>query len=231
MRNRLSLKNVFQDLSFQVFNFDNTFLKTFRHLIIRPADVVNSYIEGTRKKYMNPISYFAIGITLSGIMFFFLRNVYHVNLTNSSFTDKQPANMEFVFDYQGLLSYLIMPIYALMTWLLFLDKKKLNYTEHLVTNAYITGQTSLTQVLICIPLFGIFDLEYDIFNWAFLVLVVAYQFYVLYKIHETKLLSTILRGLIYLILLAIVMLILGIFIVFLAILSGQMNLEDFLPQN
>lgn len=230
IRNRLTLKNVFQDLSFQVFNLDNTFLKTFRHLFSRPSDVVNSYIEGTRKRYMNPISYFAIAITLSGIMFFVLRNLYHVNLTNSSFTDQQPTNMEFVFDYQGLLAYLIMPIYALLTWLLFIDQKKLNYTEHLVTNAYIIGQTSFVQVLVCIPLFGLFNVKYDIFNWSYLLFVIIYQFYVLQKIHQTKFLSTFFRGLVYSFLLIIVMMIMGVLIVLLMLSLGQMSLEDFRPK-
>ncbi|MDC6366764.1 MULTISPECIES: DUF3667 domain-containing protein [Flavobacteriaceae] len=230
IRNRLTLKNIWQDISFQVFNVDNTFVKTFRHLFTIPHLVIESYISGTRKKYMNPISYFAIGITLSGIMFFVLRNIYHINLTNSSFTDKQPTNMDFVFDYQGLLSYVIMPIYALMTWLLFIDKKKLNYTEHLATNAYITGQTSFVQVIACLLLFGFFDIRYDLFNWSFLLVIVVYQFYVLGKIHQTKFLSTFFRGLAYLLLFGIVMLGIGILVVVLALLSKQMTLEDFRAQ-
>lgn len=230
VKTRLSLKNVWQDLSYQVFNLDNTLFKTFRHLLSKPEIVVESYISGTRKKYMNPISYFAIAITLSGILFFVLRNVYNVNLTQSSFTDSQTPNMDFVFDYQTLLSYFIMPIYALMTWLLFLDKKKLNYTEHLVANAYIIGQTFFVQVLICLPLFGLFDVKYDIFNWVFLLVIVTYQFFVLGKIHQTSLLSTFARGFVYLILFSIAMLVLGIVIVFLAMLTGHAAIEDFTPK-
>lgn len=230
VRSRLSLKNVWQDLSYQVFNLDNTLFKTFRHLFSKPEIVVESYISGTRKKYMNPISYFAIAITLSGILFFVLRNVYNVELTRNSFTESQTPNLDFVFDYQGLLSYIIMPIYALMTWLLFIDKKKLNYTEHLVANAYITGQTSFVQVLICLPLFGFLDVRYDIFNWVFLFGIVVYQFFVFGKIHQTRFLSTFVRGLAYLILLVIVMLALGVVIVLLAMLMGQFTIEDFAPK-
>ena len=124
IRNRLTLKNVWQDISFQLFNVDNTFLKTFRHLFVFPQTVIENYISGIRKKYMNPISYFAIGITLSGLLFFVLRNVYHVDLLRNSFSDSAAPNVDFVFDYQGLLSYLIMPLYALMTWFLFFDQKK-----------------------------------------------------------------------------------------------------------
>ncbi|KQC31394.1 DUF3667 domain-containing protein [Flagellimonas eckloniae] len=230
IKNRLSLKNVWQDLSYQVLNLDNTFLKTFRHLFSRPADVVNTYIKGTRKKYMNPISYFAIAITLSGILFFVLKKIYKINLMHNSFTEKQASNLDFIMDYQGLLSYFIMPIYALMTWLLFIDKKKLNYTEHLVANAYITGQTSFVQVLICLPLFGFFDIGYDIFNWAFLIGIVIYQFFVFGQIHQTSFLSTFVRGLIYLILFAFVMLALGMAILLIATLTGQISLESIVPK-
>lgn len=230
VRSRLTLKHVVQDLSFQVFNVDNTFLKTFRHMFVRPDAVIESYISGTRKKYMNPISYFAIAITLSGILFFILRNVYHVNLTQSSISNNQAPNMDFIFDYQGLLSYLIMPVYALMTWILFLDKKKLNYTEHLVANAYITGQVSFVQVLICLPLFGLFDLQYDIFNWVFLVLTVGYQFYVFKKIHQLGFLATFLRGFVYLILLLILMMLIGVIIILITLMTGQMSIEDFRPK-
>ncbi|WP_298928581.1 DUF3667 domain-containing protein [uncultured Allomuricauda sp.] len=230
IKNRLSLKNVWQDLRYQVFNLDNTLFKTFRHLFSKPEVVVERYISGTRKKYMNPISYFAIAITLSGILFFILRKVYNVELAPNILSEDEMPNMDFVFDYQGLLSYIIMPIYALMTWLLFLDKKKLNYTEHLVVNAYITGQTSFVQVLICLPLFGFFDIRYDIFNWIFLLMILVYQFFVLGRIHQTGFLSTFARGFIYLIFFAIVMLALGMVIILLTTMTGQLTLENLAPK-
>ncbi len=230
VRSRLSMKNVWQDISFQVFNLDNTFLKTFRHLFTEPHLVIDSYISGIRKKYMNPISYFAIAVTLSGILFFILRNLYHVNLMENSFSDQKTANMDFIFDYQGLLSYLTMPIYALLTWLLFLDKRKLNYTEHLVTNAYLTGQLSFVQVLVCIPLFGLFNIPYDIFNWGFLLLTVFYQFFALKKIHHTTIGSTLLRGIGYLCMLVVVMMAIGVVIALIALFTGHINLDDFRPK-
>ncbi|MBT8186805.1 MAG: DUF3667 domain-containing protein [Croceitalea sp.] len=230
IKNRLTLKHLWQDLSFQVFNLDNTLLKTIKHLMIRPEVVIESFITGARKKYMNPISFFAIAITLSGIMFFILRNVYEVNLSENSFSTAQTPNMDFVFDYQGVLSYLIMPIYALMTWLLFLDIKKLNFTEHLVANAYTTGMVSFVQVTICLPLFGLFEIRYDIFNWIFLFFSICYQFYAFGRVHKTKLGSTILRGMGYAFLMLFVFMGMGIVIFLIAFLTGQVNLADFAPQ-
>lgn len=230
IKGRLTLKNVWEDVKFQVFDIDNTFLKTFRHLITKPEKVIESYISGARKKYMNPISYFAIAITLSGIMFFILKDVFHVSLTENSFSNANTPNMDFIFDYQGLLSYLIMPVYALITWILFLDKNVLNYTEHLVTLAYATGQTSFVQVVIAIPLFGFFDIRYDIFNWLYLLFATSYLFFVFKKIHKIGFGSTLLRALGYLFMFLIVSVGIGVLIFLIGFLSGSMSLEDFRPK-
>jgi len=233
VRTRLTLKNVWEDMSFQLFNLDNTFLKTFRHMFSQPQNVINSYITGIRKRYMNPISYFAIGVTLSGIMFYILRKVYEVSLTENSFSDTNTqvaANMDFVFDYQGILSYLIIPLYALFTWLLFMDKKQLNYTEHLVANAYIFGQISMLQLIISLPIFGLFDIRYDVFNWFFLIASVIYQFYVFKKLFNLGISGTILRGLAYLTMTFILMIGIGILFAIIGLMTGKLNLEDFAPK-
>jgi hypothetical protein len=230
IRNRLTLKNIWQDLSFQVFNLDNTFFKTFRHMFSRPDIVIESFIHGARKKYMNPISYFAIAITLSGLLFYVLRNWYGVILTENSFNPEASSKMDFVFDYQGLLSYMIMPIYALMTWILFFDKKKLNYSEHLVANAYITAQVSFVQILICLPLFGFFEINYQNFNWLFLVFSVVFQFFVFKRLFDLGLGNTLLRGFAYLILLLIVFIGIGILVFLIGMLTGNINLDDFRPK-
>lgn len=230
IRNRLTLKNIWQDLSFQVFNVDNTLLKTFRHMFSRPNVVIETYIDGTRKKYMNPLSYFAIAITLSGLLFYILRNIYQVNLTASSFGNQPTPDMDFIFDYQGLLSYLIMPLYALMTWVIFLDKRKLNYSEHLVANAYITAQISLIQFFVCLPVFGFFDLNYQTFNWFVLLFSVAFQFYTLKRVFEIGFFNTLLRGLGYLLMFMVVMMGIGIVIAIIGFLSGALNIEDFRPK-
>ncbi|MFD2585949.1 DUF3667 domain-containing protein [Croceitalea marina] len=230
IRNRLTLKNIWEDLKFQVFDLDNTLLKTFKHLFTKPEVVVESYISGARKKYMNPVSFFAIAITLSGVLFFVLRDIYELDITKSSFSNADSPNMDFVFDYQAILSYLNVPIYAVLTWLLFLDKNKLNYTEHLVTNAYTTGQASFVQVALGLILFSIFDLQFETFNWFFLLGSIIYQFYVFKRIHKTGIASTILRAFAYFFMMLIVFIGIGILVVLIGFISGNLSLEDFRPK-
>lgn len=229
IRNRLTLKNIWQDLSFQVFNLDNTLLKTFRHLFPKPEVVINTFISGARKKYMNPVSYFAIAITVSGLLFYVLRNWYGVNLTENAMNPEASSNMDFIFDYQGILSYLFVPIYALMTWILFLDIKKLNFTEHLVANAYLTAQVSFLQVLICLPLFGFFEINYQNFNWIVLLFSIGYQFYAFGKLHHVGIGSTVLRALGYAVMMLFVFMGIGIVFFLVGMMTGNINLEDFRP--
>ena len=230
IRNRLTIKNIWQDLSFQVFNLDNTFLKTFRHLFSRPEFVIDTYISGTRKKYMNPISYFAIAVTISGILFFVLRNVYEIELIPKNNNNVQGPNMDFIFDYQGLMSYFFLPYYALVTWILYLDKGKMNFTEHLVANSYVTAQTYFIQTLICIPLFGFLDVAYDKVNWFFMVFMIAYQFFVFGRIHKTGFFNTLWRALAYVIFFFIFIFVIGIVILIFMLVFGGASLEDFAPK-
>lgn len=61
IRNRLTLKNLWSDVTERFFNLDNTILKTFLHLCTTPDVVIQGYISGVRKKYMNPIGYLNSG--------------------------------------------------------------------------------------------------------------------------------------------------------------------------
>ena len=68
IRNRITVKNLWFDIVDRYFNLDNTFLKTFLHLFTKPQIVIEGYINGIRRKYLNPISYLGISLTLSGFL-------------------------------------------------------------------------------------------------------------------------------------------------------------------
>ena len=76
IRNRINLKNLWSDFTEQFLNYDNKLLKTFLHLFNKPGEVIGSYIGGTRKRYVNVLSYFAIAVSLSGIQIFALKKFY-----------------------------------------------------------------------------------------------------------------------------------------------------------
>jgi len=147
IRNRLSLKNLWGDFSEQFLNYDNKLLQTFIDLFKKPVEVIGSYINGTRKKYVNVVSYFALALTLSGIQIFVVRKFFPDSLDLTAFLSQNAAqptiNMDWVYDYQSIIALINLPIYAAIARLTFLGLKKYNYTEHLVIMTYIMGQFTI----------------------------------------------------------------------------------------
>jgi len=119
IRNRLTLKKLFADFSEQFLNYDNKFLKTFICLFTKPEDVIDRYINGTRRRYVNVISYFAIAITITGVEYFILNKFYSGFLDISNLSTKGLETfsndiMKFVQEYQSFVLMLFVPVYAFM---------------------------------------------------------------------------------------------------------------------
>lgn len=232
IRNRLTVKNLCEDFTEKFLNIDNTFIKTFLHLFSNPESVIEGFINGTRKKYLNPISYLTVALLLSGLAFLILRKYYGVQLmgelgNKGVFYEK----MEIIYDFQSLLAYTSLPIYAVLTWIFYLDKGKFNFTEHFVINTYIVAQYSILQFLIIIPLYGVIRWDFQIFSSWFMFIVIMYQFYVLRRLHGTKILNTILRAIGYTGAMTITVgIVYGAIMLLLLLITGDFNIEDFVPK-
>lgn len=157
IRKRITMKNLWFDFTERFFNLDNTFIRTFVSLFTQPKDVVLGYIKGTRKKYMNPISYFMIAVTLGGL-FFFLQNKFFPDAMSYQFelleeqqkgpsgifvTDSVLKWQKILAEYQSIFYMLMIPIISLISRLVFINRKELNLSEHLVLNLYGYSQISI----------------------------------------------------------------------------------------
>jgi hypothetical protein len=217
IRNRINFKNLLNDFSAQFLNYDNQFLRTFTTLFTNPNDVIGGYIQGTRKKYVNVISYFAIAVTLSGLQIFVLNKFFPEVLDLSLVTAKgaedfSRKNLEFINEYQSLVMMLYVPLYALLAKLVFLKKKKFNYTELLVIFAYILSQVSIISAVITI-IFAVFGISIGAIAMVLLPLQVIYSAYCLKYLYSLTMEGIILRTLLFL-------LILGVFFILLAMVAG-----------
>lgn len=153
IRNRLTIRNLFEQFSEHFLNYDNKFLQTFICLFTKPEDVIGGYIDGVRKKYVNVISYFAIALTVSGLQLFILDKFFPEAMDMSAITVKgsgQDSNemMSFIREYQSLLMMVNVPAYALISYFVFYTLKKFNYTEHLVIFMYVLSQLTIIGVII-----------------------------------------------------------------------------------
>jgi len=147
---RLTVKSVLSEFSNQFFNYDNRLLKTFAHLFTKPEVVIDKFIDGSRKTYVNVIGYLALSLTLIGFQIVLLRKFYPETMESSTTSGGLDPELErriaelgpFIFDYLGLIMIIFIPITALATYLIFINKRH-NYAEHIVLNLYVTAQYSI----------------------------------------------------------------------------------------
>jgi len=229
IRNRLTLKNIWADINAQFISIDNKLFKTFIHLFTKPELVINGFIDGTRKKYIGVIQYFAISLTLVGIQVFlmntffsddlegtfdFLKSLENTNKTeNNPFTGPSPfESFNDINRYQSLIYTLMVPMYTLGTWLAYMivkTKKRYNFTEHLVLNLYYNAQIIIITAFLSI-LFLCFGFDYLLISGFVTLVLFLYFFYLLKRVFNTSFWETVAHFMLIMVIFMVVYLIIGI---------------------
>ncbi len=174
IKERITIKSLFSNL-LDALGWDSNFFITLRYLVSKPQIVLKEYINGTRKKYTNPFTFYAISLAVS----LFVYNQYseqfiqmsttanlqqvekmeNISLSENSDENKgmellgfknkaefQKAIMVFQLKHYNLISFLLLPLFTLMAFFVF--RKPYNYGEHLVINTYILTITTFLGVLL-----------------------------------------------------------------------------------
>ena len=228
IRNRLTVKALFSHFSEQFLNYDNKFLQTFLHLFSKPESVIGCYINGTRKKYVNVISYFAIAITISGLQLYLLNKYFPGLVDISSITvDGQEEfakkNLEFSQEYQSIIMMISVPIYAIISKIVFFNIKTFNYTEHLVMFMYIFSQMTIFGALFQI-IGAVFGISLGTTSIIFLPIQILYSAFCLKRFFKLSLKGIILKMLFFLVILSIVIAIFSI--LFLIVMYSNGSLQE-----
>lgn len=219
IKNKLTFKNLLESFSEQFLNYDNKFLQTFKTLFSKPEDVIGSYINGTRKKYVNVISYFAIAITISGLQLFILNKFFPEvmdisNIVTEGAEEVSQKNMKIISDYQSLFMMLYVPFYAIIARLVFLKNKKFNFTEITVMFMYILAQISLIGAVLTL-IFAIFGITLGTITVILFPIQIVYSAYCLKGLYNLSIKSIVLKTLLFfLVLFLILIALMIIFIVF-----------------
>lgn len=232
IRNRLTVKNLWGDIMERYFNLDNTFLKTFIQLFAKPEVVIEGYIQGIRRKYLNPISYLGIAITLSGLLVFFMRkNSGQFDMDILGTGQSQPWQDKFwdvVLDYQAILFVLYIPMMAIAGWLNF-QAKKYNFSERIVIFMYTLAQYSLgifipsLLILVFLPSF------YMKLSFIALFFMYLYSAFVIKRISNEKGIELWSKVLIFWMIFTFFYMSLSIIIPIIMLLTGNFQVEDFRP--
>lgn len=193
IRNRLTFRNLFEHISETFFNYDNKLLRTLVDLIKKPEAVIGGYIDGIRKRYVNPISFFGLTLTIVGLEWLFLRKFFPEQLNLSSLAvagNESSLNnvFNFVQDYSSIIMMLSVPIYAIISRIVFFDNKKFNYVEHIVAFTYMMAFLSLFGAIINI--IGLsFGLDLGLITYINLPVQVIYISYCFKKLYQLSFLE------------------------------------------
>jgi len=198
IQNRLTPKVLAHQVNQQFLSIDNKLLRTFMDLLKKPELVIGGYINGTRKKYIDVLQYFAISLTLAGFQAFLLLTFFKEQLvfSNEIITTMQNApgnennpfkdlNFNDFMQYQGVIYILTLPFSIVSSWLAYylVGDRRLNFTEHAVLNIYYNSQLIIaTSILSIIMMFS--GMNYLIISTIITLPMFLYLGYILKRIFK-----------------------------------------------
>ncbi len=185
---KINLTNFLKEASGSIFQINKGVIFTIKELFIRPGETIQDYLKGKRKYYSKPIAYaFALSTIYFLISRFFgsttfineFASGWALGITDSATEESQQMLILDWFDRNyGYTVLLLLPIFSLASYLAF-RKFKMNYLEHMVLNAYITGHQAIFYTLFAIVT-GIFG-EHDSIEIGGLLVSIGYAFMVFWQ--------------------------------------------------
>lgn len=233
IQNRITFKNLIYDITERYLNLDNSLVRTFLHLFTKPALVIESYLGGVRRKYLNPISYLGIAMTLSGLLLFMMSHGLASDLNWDLFDqgtnpELMKKIMPIIYDYSSFMFLLYIPLFAISAWLTF-NNKSLYFSEYIVAFVYILAHWSILTFPIALGILLIYPEMYVGSSLFLLIAMFLYSIYVLQSINSYSKGNFLLRAMLFSAL--SFMGYFGIVIVFYIILfaTGTITIEDMMP--
>lgn len=159
---RFTLKESLFWIVGSIFNFEKGFLHTTVEAIVRPGELIKSFIKGRTIRDAHPFRFVFIWATISALLGVYL-NVYEESgLVFNEMAGQSEEQLErsrkvmgFMKQYMSFVMMFMIPFIAFGTYLV-CKRKGLNYAEHLIMIAYGNG----ASIVIGLPiLFAYFFVE------------------------------------------------------------------------
>jgi len=212
-------------------------------LFTKPEAVICSYVEGVRKRYINPISFFGLSLTLAGLSVFIIKKFYieHFDLQawmmsleifSNEASQQALANYSTSdsMEYSSLIFSAIIPIFGLMSWIVFYDKKY-NLTEHIVIYLYSMSLYSIISIIIGQLVLLIAPTYYISFIFLSYPIILLYHCFLLKRIFKLSVSELILKTFLFLVFFFISYVILGIISFVIGLITGTYDLSSFKPKS
>lgn len=233
---RINVSFFIQESKEVILNTDNNRpLRTFLHMFTKPHVVCQSYLNGIRKRYINPFAYITIALSLFGVfLFFFSDNFIDAINTLGTPNDQNDVQVElqqkvnqFIIKYQSIVTFINIPTYALVFWIAFILHKKHNYLEHVIIVLYTSAHVSILSSLLYF--IGIwFDPLFPILIGVVGSLAFVYYLYVYIRLYELSFWKAVLKILVTAIAFVGVLLFIGILVNFIMFATGAIDFEKFI---
>ncbi len=212
INNRLTMKQVAVDFGDMYIGLDTKFVRTLKDLCIRPQAVIKGYLFGRRAYYMDAIRYLLLSLFVSGVFLFVMRSSgglddYMTSMIPKNITANGSEEMQkqiatqtkvtnWLFDYQGIVVFLTIPILALGGKITFWGKKYFNFTEQLVFYMYTYSHVVMISTPISILLVWLSPKLFTYFSIVTYPAMYLYNAYCYKKCFQLDIANTILRALI-----------------------------------
>ncbi len=171
---RISLHGLVHDVLHFFTHLDKGFLYTLKALLKIPGFMQHSYVQGYRSKYQKPFSMFFICATILFI------SKYWIGKALIYYQIGDIGEADFSHKYMVQIQILLVPIYALLTYLFF-RKSRYNYAETGVMLMYTTSFFFIVATFVLLTKFISTEFDTGIIEFPILILYNSLTFLNFYK--------------------------------------------------
>lgn len=230
---RITFRGLFTDIFERILNLENNFFRTIGHLTVWPEKVITEYVDGTRRKYLNPINYLTLSLALSGVLFYFMKkfaleemdfDVFGMGVNQEGTAKLMEVSME----YNNFVFILYIPVIALAGFLS-INRRKYNVPEYIVTATYTLSHFSILTFPVSLIMILLNPRGYMAFSFIYIALMVGFILYILLRTHRYSAGVTVARGLLFVMLFLVGYLGVSILMPVIFLLTGEITLQDLLP--
>jgi hypothetical protein len=144
---RLTWHNLGEEILHFFTHVEKGFLKTTGQLIVYPGRLCKNYLDGKRKIYQKPVSFFLIWIAIYLFIWYLADHFAHFeNRYTSDIIFWDASTVNFIQKYRSVVDILILPATAFVNWLI-LARPKLNYVEVLCISFYLFSFSFIVHVV------------------------------------------------------------------------------------
>ncbi len=147
---RISFHYISHEVTHFFTHFEKGFAFTSWNMLARPGKVVTEFVEGKRKRYQPPVSFFLIWITIYLLMLYIAEKIFGENVAIDYSNYFGPgATTKFAISHLSAILLVVLPFQALyFKW--FVGQNKYNYFECFVVALYFLGTVILIQCVFVI---------------------------------------------------------------------------------